>query len=152
MKTFIRNCVYLFTACILMAESCARDEKEPYVDEDESYRKTMYGTRDEIAAQEWEKCKATADRLISIAESNLKTLRSNITVANEYEKAQLDIAYEQNNIILNQLRYEMQRHDLIFQKGVTKVDEVTFASFRNFNNFLLNELVDLNSGLEEIIE
>lgn len=136
---------------ILLGQMCTgKDEK--YEDEELSVSQTDTPALKE-AESNWKKFRVTADKMIIISESNLKTLDLKINREDSINgNVQWKAFYKTSEQKFNRLKKELQYHDKEMNEALKNADLQPIRINQDFSSRFLNEIIDLNNEMEDAIE
>ncbi|RKS03619.1 hypothetical protein [Flavobacterium sp. 102] len=155
MKSITKNSSLLLVL-FMLAYTCAKedstsDTEEIIIDKDEvtfEHKKTVA-----TATAEWKKFNTTAEKLLAITVSNLKSLsvmREKTLIVDEQES--LFLLYTQSKNQYNELKSRLTRENLSFKKDIHNYNNQTEYRYRVFKNQFLTDILELNNNMEDILE
>lgn len=135
----------------LLGQMCnGKDEK--YEDEELPPDQTSSLTLKE-AENKWKKFRVTADKMIIISESNLKSL--DLKINNEESvngNLQWKAFYNKSEQKFKQLKDELEYHDKEINEALKNADLQQINANKDFPQRFLLDIMELNNEMEDIIE
>ncbi len=151
MKT-LRSSIVSLALIALLSHTCAKESDET-LDEDESYVESMFGQKKEVVKAEWNTFIREAEKLISISESNLKTLHLKIKGSDDTDrKTEWVVLYISSRKQLDQLKEKFKARNLKFQKELKDYDGTSGKRNSDFKDNFLHDIVGLNKALEAAMD
>lgn len=135
----------------LMSTRCAKDSDDLNIDEDQAYLDLLHNQSPEKTTSDWNTFHKTADNLVAIAESNLKSLSLRNNRKKEDSEAGLEEIYAKCDYDLTDLKEQLQRRDEGFARELNDYDGSSASANNAFKNKFLQEIADLNTTMEGLI-
>lgn len=150
MKPIAKNSSWIFILFILMY-TCAKEKEEGVTnDTTETFEVVKASNK---AAAEWKKFNGTAEKLLAITATNLKSLaavREKTLIVDE--KQSLFLIHTQSKNQYNELKSRLAKENIAFKKDIVNYDRETQIKYTEFATQFLSEIIDLNNKLEDLIE
>ncbi|UPT71146.1 MAG: hypothetical protein M0D53_01650 [Flavobacterium sp. JAD_PAG50586_2] len=150
MKPITKNSSFIFIF-FMLAITCAKEKEESTPDTNqETYEEAKAANK---AAAEWKKFNKTAESLLAITATNLKSLsavREKTLIVDEQQS--LFLIYTQSKNQYNELKSRLLNKNSTFKKDIINYKPETETKYRVFTTQFLREIVDLNNNLEDLVE
>lgn len=151
MKPIVKNSSFILILFAL-AFTCSKEKEEKNVNETnlETFEVVKAGSK---AAANWKKFNSTAEKLMAITSSNLKSLaaiREKTLIVDEQQS--LLLIYTENKNRYNELKINLADKNASFKKDIVNYDRESEAKYRQFADKFLSDILDLNNNLEDLIE
>jgi transcriptional/translational regulatory protein YebC/TACO1 len=150
MKPITKNSSFIFIF-FMLAITCAKEKEESTTDTNqETYEETKAANK---AVSEWKKFNKTAESLLAITATNLKSLsavREKTLIVDEQQS--LFLIYTQSKNQYNELKSRLANKNSTFKKDIINYKPETETKYRVFTTQFLREIVDLNNNLEDLVE
>jgi hypothetical protein len=135
----------------MLAVTCAKDKEETTTESNpETYEEVKAANK---AAAEWKKFNGTAEKLLAITATNLKSLsaiREKTLIVDEQQS--LFLIYTQSKNEYNELKRRLANENIAFKKDIVNYNEQNDSKYRAFTNQFLRDIIDLNNNLEDLVE
>lgn len=143
--------LFIMSVFISLGRMCS-DKEEVYEDEELSTEQTKGLTLEEAEAN-WNKFMITADKMIAISESNLKSIESMIDRdTNINGNLKWKMLYNKSEQQLNQLKEELACHNDDVIEGIKNSNLLQIKSNKDFPSAFLAKIVELNNEMEDVID
>jgi len=150
MRPITKNSSFILIL-FMLAVNCAKDKEESVTDiKQETYEEVKSANK---AASEWKKFNSTAEKLLAITATNLKSLsalRDKTLIVDEQQS--LLLIYTQSKNQYTELKNQLANENIDFKKDILDYDQETERKYKQFANQFLNNILDLNSNLEDMID
>ena len=150
MKPIVKNSSFLFILFIL-AITCAKEKEENATEpSQETYQEVKAANK---ATAAWKKFNKTAESLLAITATNLKSLsavREKTLIVDEQQS--LFLIYIQSKNQYNELKNRLKNKNIAFKKDIINYNPETETKYRSFTSQFLNDIIELNNNLEDLIE
>ncbi|WP_284653238.1 hypothetical protein [Flavobacterium terrisoli] len=135
----------------LLGQMC-NNKEEKYEDEELSTEQTTAFALEEAEAN-WKRFMITADKMIAISETNLKSLESMINQDDNVNgNLKWKMVYNASEKHLNKLKEELESHNDDVVEGIKNSNLLQIRSNRDFPSKFLREIIELNNEMEDIID
>jgi hypothetical protein len=135
----------------MLAATCTKDKEEiPAEPNQENFQETKAANK---AAVEWRKFNHTAEKLLAITATNLKSLaavREKTLIVDEQQS--LFLVYTQSKNQYNELKNRLTGRNVLFKKDIINYNPETATEYRVFSNKFLSDILELNNNLEDLLE
>lgn len=148
----LRNSLFSLAAVLLIGQTCAKDSEEN-MEEDQTYVESMYGQKKEVVEADWKKFISLAQSLLSISDSNMKSLRAKQAQATDGDlKIKWKLVITKSDYELNQLKLQLQQRNLRFLEELKDYDGTSGKTNTDFKTDWLHRIIELNTTLEEAVD
>jgi hypothetical protein len=150
-KPITKNSSFIFILFLLVI-TCAKETEENNSDINEEIFKD-----EELSAKtamaDLQKFNTTANNLLAITKTNLKSLqtKSKKTESEEERVAFLD-TYIQSRNEYNELKDRLKTENEVFKRGLTTFNWQTELKYRKFKKSFYHDILELNNNLEDMID
>lgn len=135
----------------MLALTCAKEKEETITEPNqETYEEVKAANK---AAAEWKKFNKTAESLLAITATNLKSLaaiREKTLIVDEQQS--LFLIYTQSKNQYNELKSSLANKNIAFKKDIINYSPETKTKYRAFTTQFLSDILDLNANLEDLVE
>lgn len=150
MKPIIKNSSLILVLFVFLYTCVSDKEEQPAAPEQEEQQTEKTNA---VALSEWKKFNATADKLVRITATNLKSL----SVAAKKtpiaaEKESLLLIYHQSEKDYKALKARLALQNKMFQEDIDSNTLKSEEDYRVFKNLFINDILELNNNLEDILE
>jgi CRISPR/Cas system CMR subunit Cmr4 (Cas7 group RAMP superfamily) len=148
MALFLKIPTLALLLVALAVETCEED-KENKVSKENQRKTELLEIRNATAAADWQKFVKTAQDQVSIAESQLNTIKIRSATMKGGKKIWLTNEYKRNRQLLNNLKEALDKQNSQ-QPAEDAYDTDVIVKNNSFKSFFLQEIVTLNRVLEDM--
>lgn len=151
MKTITKNSSFIFVVFLILY-TCAKETEETNSDTNEEIFKNE-NVESKTVNADWQKFNSTANNLLAITTTNLKSLeaKSKKTTNNE-EKEALTYTYNQSKNEFNELKNRLEKENIKFSRELKIYNRQSEIKYRKFKNLFFHDILELNNNLEDILD
>lgn len=150
MRPITKNSSFILIL-FMLALTCAKEKEETITEPNqETYEEVKAANK---AAAEWKKFNKTAESLLAITATNLKSLaaiREKTLIVDEQQS--LFLIYTQSKNQYNELKSSLANKNIAFKKDIINYSPETKTKYRAFTTQFLSDILDLNANLEDLVE
>lgn len=150
MKPITKNSSFILIL-FMLAITCAKEKEENITEPNqETFQEVKAANK---AAAEWKKFNSTAEKLLAITVTNLKSLsaiREKTLIVDEQQS--LFLIYTESKNQYNELKSSLAIKNSAFKKDIVNYKPEAETEYRKFSNQFLNDILDLNTNLEDLVE
>ncbi|MDN3677818.1 hypothetical protein QWY90_10905 [Flavobacterium paronense] len=151
MKPITKNSSFILILFLLML-TCAKETEETNTNINEKIFKNEKVDA-KTAMADWLKFNSTADNLLAITTTNLKSLQAKSEKAlDKMEKEALTDSYKQTKNQFIELKNRLEKENIVFKKDLTTYNKQTEIKYHTFKNLFLHDILELNNNLEDILD
>lgn len=151
MKPITKNTSFILIL-FMLAITCTKDKEEATDTQpnSETFEKIKSANK---AAAEWKRFNKTAEKLLAITETNLKSLavvREKTLIVDEQQS--LFLIYTQSKNQYKELKSRLANKNSAFKKDIINYSPEIEPDYRSFTTQFLRDILDLNNNLEDLVE
>ena len=151
MKTITKNSSFILVIFLLLYTCAKETEESNSATNDEIFKNENVESKTVMA--DWQKFNSTANNLLAIATTNLKSLEAKIKkITNNEEKDALTYTYKKFKNEFNELNNRLENENTVFKRDLKKYNNESEIKNRTFKNIFLHDVIELNNNLEDIVD
>ena len=151
MKTITKNSSFILVIFLLLYTCAKETEESNSATNDEIFKNENLESKTVMA--DWQKFNSTANNLLAIATTNLKSLEAKIKkITNNEEKDALTYTYKKFKNEFNELKNRLENENTVFKRDLKKYNNELEIKNRTFKNIFLHDVIELNNNLEDIVD
>lgn len=151
MKTITKNSSFILVVFLILY-TCGKETEENNSGTNEEIYK-IENVESKKVLGDWQKFNSTANNLLAIATTNLKSLEAKINkIKNNEEKEALTITYKKFKNEFNELKNRLENENTVFTRNLKKNNNKSEIKQRTFKNIFLHDIIELNNNLEDILD
>lgn len=151
MKPIAKNSSFIFIFFLLLYTCAKEGEETSFESEQEIIKIEKLDAKK--ASADWQKFNTTANNLLAITTTNLKSLLTKSRKAkNKTEKEAYIDNYNQSRNKFKELKNRLEKENIIFKSELHKYSQQTEIKNQTFKNLFLHDILELNNNLENILD
>ena len=151
MKSITKNSSFILVVFLILYTCSKETEETNSATNDEIFKNENVESKTVMA--DWQKFNSTANNLLAIATTNLKSLEAKIKkITNNEEKDALTYTYKKFKNEFNELNNRLENENTVFKRDLKKYNNELEIKNRTFKNIFLHDVIELNNNLEDIVD